>query len=416
MVVFDRITFNPEIMGGKACIRGMRITVLLVVKMVHNNGMTTEEILAEYPDLETEDIQQALAYYYVELLGREGDPYEIEGCCSKYGLGNKFPRYAEFWAKYVYPNRRRGDSSKLRKSFPQELEDLFNAHYSVWFHLTIAYRQIARLENEPSEFGDPLLHLVSSADIAEQALVRALVIGCELDGRKLIQSLSEAEYMQRVCNYWKSKRGYRKDFERFASRYKPVTHHLHSASDVLKESTPQEFKEVRAAFNEIVNLVRPYRNLVAHNPPPIQWLVDGKLFLPKPEIEHLMKKYSTARYSSGDRHIEDFSPADKILSGLADQLVSGMNGYWAMLISTMEHIASSSEYGKKLAPLQTPESGIGTEQHPAADTRVNEGPDSTPNPRIPTGGTIESTDYPTRPSALASNGECLTFRRDDEPD
>lgn len=48
-------------MGGRACIRGMRITVSLIVNLVAN-GMTTEEILREYPDLEPEDIRQALAY------------------------------------------------------------------------------------------------------------------------------------------------------------------------------------------------------------------------------------------------------------------------------------------------------------------------------------------------------------------
>jgi uncharacterized protein (DUF433 family) len=59
--MFDRITFNPQIMGGRACIRGMRITVSLIVNLVAN-GMTTEEILKEYPDLEPEDIRQALQY------------------------------------------------------------------------------------------------------------------------------------------------------------------------------------------------------------------------------------------------------------------------------------------------------------------------------------------------------------------
>ena len=57
--LFDRITFDPRIMGGRACIRGMRITVSLVVNLVAN-GMTTEKILREYPDLETEDVRQAL--------------------------------------------------------------------------------------------------------------------------------------------------------------------------------------------------------------------------------------------------------------------------------------------------------------------------------------------------------------------
>ncbi|MBI4714963.1 MAG: DUF433 domain-containing protein [Nitrospirae bacterium] len=59
--MLDRITFDPRVMGGRACIRGMRITVSLVVNLVAN-GMTTQEILKEYPDLEAEDIRQALQY------------------------------------------------------------------------------------------------------------------------------------------------------------------------------------------------------------------------------------------------------------------------------------------------------------------------------------------------------------------
>jgi uncharacterized protein (DUF433 family) len=59
--MFDRITFNPKIMGGRACLRGMRITVAHVVNMVAN-GMAAKDILEEYPDLQPEDIQQALKY------------------------------------------------------------------------------------------------------------------------------------------------------------------------------------------------------------------------------------------------------------------------------------------------------------------------------------------------------------------
>jgi len=59
--MFDRITFDPQIMGGRACIRGMRITSSLVVSLVAN-GMSEEEIIWEYPDLEPEDIRQAIQY------------------------------------------------------------------------------------------------------------------------------------------------------------------------------------------------------------------------------------------------------------------------------------------------------------------------------------------------------------------
>ena len=59
--MFDRITFDTSVMGGRACIRGMRITVALVVNLVAN-GMSTDDIIREYPELETEDIREALQY------------------------------------------------------------------------------------------------------------------------------------------------------------------------------------------------------------------------------------------------------------------------------------------------------------------------------------------------------------------
>jgi len=61
MVDLDRITFDPDVMGGRACIRGMRITVSLIVNLVAN-GMSVEEIIEAYPYLEPDDIQQALQY------------------------------------------------------------------------------------------------------------------------------------------------------------------------------------------------------------------------------------------------------------------------------------------------------------------------------------------------------------------
>ena len=57
----NRITFDPEVMGGKACIRGMRVTVSTVVGLVAS-GYSSADILKAYPYLEKEDIHQALAY------------------------------------------------------------------------------------------------------------------------------------------------------------------------------------------------------------------------------------------------------------------------------------------------------------------------------------------------------------------
>ena len=59
--MFGRITFDPQIMGGRACIRRMRIPVSVIVRQIAH-GASVEEILQGYPDLEREDIQQAIEY------------------------------------------------------------------------------------------------------------------------------------------------------------------------------------------------------------------------------------------------------------------------------------------------------------------------------------------------------------------
>jgi len=57
----ERITLNPEIMGGKPCIRGLRMTVGTVIGLLAS-GLTHEEILKMYPYLQPEDLMEALSY------------------------------------------------------------------------------------------------------------------------------------------------------------------------------------------------------------------------------------------------------------------------------------------------------------------------------------------------------------------
>ncbi len=59
--MFERITFDPNIMGGRACIRGMRIPVSVIVRQVAH-GVTFDDVLEGYPDVTREDIQQAIKY------------------------------------------------------------------------------------------------------------------------------------------------------------------------------------------------------------------------------------------------------------------------------------------------------------------------------------------------------------------
>lgn len=69
-MTFTRITVDPERMGGEPCIRGLRIPVATVLGMMAD-GMSEEEILAAYPDLEAEDLHEALRYAAVALQERE---------------------------------------------------------------------------------------------------------------------------------------------------------------------------------------------------------------------------------------------------------------------------------------------------------------------------------------------------------
>ena len=70
MEAFPRITFDPTVMGGKACIRGLCVTVGTVVSLLAA-GRSAEEIVAAYPYLEREDIDESLAHVAWRLEERE---------------------------------------------------------------------------------------------------------------------------------------------------------------------------------------------------------------------------------------------------------------------------------------------------------------------------------------------------------
>ena len=70
MKSFPRITFDPAVMGGKACIRGLRVTVGTVVGLLAA-GRSPEDIVKAYPYLDREDIEESLAYAAWRLEERE---------------------------------------------------------------------------------------------------------------------------------------------------------------------------------------------------------------------------------------------------------------------------------------------------------------------------------------------------------
>ena len=70
--LLDRITFDPQVMGGKPCLRGMRVSVGTIVGLIAS-GATPEEILVDYPYLEREDITAALSYAACRVPKAQGE-------------------------------------------------------------------------------------------------------------------------------------------------------------------------------------------------------------------------------------------------------------------------------------------------------------------------------------------------------
>lgn len=76
--LLGRITANPDIFGGKPIIRGMRISVELILSLLAQ-GETTETILADYPDLEPDDLRACLAYAHAVIANDRLDSVQVMG-------------------------------------------------------------------------------------------------------------------------------------------------------------------------------------------------------------------------------------------------------------------------------------------------------------------------------------------------
>src|SRR6267154_296665 len=101
MEKLDRITQRPEIMGGKACIHGIRVTVGMIVGQI-GAGRSVDELLAEYPYLEREDILQALRY----AAWRAEEPIAAPGRSAECG-GSACGSWVSFRMDIFFPFPRR---------------------------------------------------------------------------------------------------------------------------------------------------------------------------------------------------------------------------------------------------------------------------------------------------------------------
>ncbi len=274
----------------------------------------------------------------VNFLGLLGDPIEKEGILE-HQLGQIFPKYAEFWINYVFPNRDTHDPSKLYPGFPIEIEDICNNHYYTFYQLTVAYRQIRALPSPLIDVGDPFFHLGTAVDMTERTFVSAFQLKSQLMGLSFSSRLSETEYRTKVDKFWPE--DYLGQVKQFERNYQPVSLNFHTVGEIFKNLVPES--QFKKDLKRCSRQIRNYRNIMIHNLSPLK-LTDSNIeYLPQ---EKFLKHYVDGRWSS-NRHLtnpDHFAPASQIISGLAEKLIIASNNIWESLIETMSYIAAHDNY------------------------------------------------------------------------
>ena len=224
---------------------------------------------------------------WVDLLSANGDPIERKGI-AECDLGNTFPKYAEFWGKYIFPNRDQKDFSKLRPGFPPEIEDVFNNHYSVFYHLATALYQLKNLDQPVLDIATPFYHLGAVVDLTERTFIAAI----RASGELRIEALEKNAFYERVDKFWGKE--YQAQFGDFSNRYRPVSINLHNVSTLFEQ---QGFGNTK--FRRAAGSIRHYRNTLIHSLYPLKLIIGGKTHIPK-------EKYLTLGGECNWRHCQDF--------------------------------------------------------------------------------------------------------------
>lgn len=318
---------------------------------------------------------------WITLLALQGDPYERKA--TSIGLPIKFNQYAEFWGRFVFPNRDLSGNpeTRLKLGFPVEVEDIYNIHYSVLYHFTFAFEQLSILKSNttlPIEISHPFYHLATACDLIERLLLKEL----QLTEQVSVSELNDEEYKAKTQVYWE--KNYKKQFKKFDEEdHRSVSVSLHSQEKYI----PKELPHFRT-FESIAGKVREYRNIFTHSISPLRLRRAGKTYLPKSDFIKHYKRWSAGRDQINQSQFEE---ATIIVENLAEELVKQSNELWINVIGLMDTIASMDKYRSVInvanAPLPYPE----IRHFPLQDTDSNDY-------FVETGGSAEYRPAPLVPS------------------
>jgi hypothetical protein len=266
-------------------------------------------------------LEACMPTVWTELLEKTGDDVE-KLALSRCGLGESFPKYAEFWGKYVY-----------EKDFGSYLTTVIY-HYSILYHLVVAHEQIARVNEFPLlDVGSPYAHLATVLDLVERLFISAR----NMTHEPSVQQLNRVAFDEKNESYWNKE--YERDLKRFQGGLgPPVAIRLHDAQSVFKKCVSTGFEEAVAELARIGEPIRRYRNTLVHDSPPLKVRLDGALYVPK--LNHLAH-YRSAAWNSKPSDVEvreNYVRADSTLLEHASKLERCLNSLWDGLLQLMPSV------------------------------------------------------------------------------
>jgi hypothetical protein len=255
-------------------------------------------------------------------------------------LQKDFPNYDEFWRIYIVPmtDRNFGGGIQLRDNIDALLEDLAMTHYTVYYHLGTA----ALLSYfHHGFFEDILFHLSSATEIVERLIFIIAKLKFQIENKDLVSELTQDKFTNKVQEYYNKK--YKKDFEHFLDKGRPVNVQLHKITKVTKIF----MKDISAseAFTQwlyIVGKIRHYRNVLTHNPKLGNLYSVNEIFLvPKEDKLNYYERWSQVKYRSNK---DDFVKLTDLLFDYQHDLVENTNTIWKYLIDVMKDLYKFEDY------------------------------------------------------------------------
>jgi hypothetical protein len=288
---------------------------------------------------------------YLQLASYKmhGDHYEQE---FGHFLSGNFPNCESFWKIFVVPFTKRiegypnqiAQSIDIRQNIDPRIEDIANAHYSMFLNLIFAH---LHLENRKlSSLENIYTHLGSTCDLAETTIEKwyFLILNCQGKETKTLQKMSREDFLEKAGKWFDEK--YPNLYNYYLSRGKIPPFDLISRSDILVEYLEKKTASRKDYATHSQN-IRHFRNVIVHDVK-VGRIINGiheETLIPKPQVITKYRSWRNVLAVVNDKEIieKDFAEQYKQAKEDLVLLEQILNNIWYILIKDFEEEFYSKE-------------------------------------------------------------------------